>query len=673
MNDNIRSLPATTPATNSPLSWLDLSEELPAWLPKVTLADSCLSEVLVVAAASAGIGLTAGAAPALLARMDAAGLFLEPAVDGDPCVRVLRPDVREAMMTEIESTEPGVPVVREELLAAGLTQPAGRLGAQLATWALDSGDWAGLQAVWLGHSTADLVVDPRVRAGVASVPTEVRATLPGLSFAAALSSAYEPVAGHVDLDRMISVLVRDGRTLHADWQHKESAEAQVLGGTLWMLAQASIPESVDDPQLAGPARTHDEIGRVIRDASLSGSPLSAQTLTLFYAIASLAAILRADFSRARRDGELAMMLSDKCFFAGFVATLAVASASAVSGSAQYAAVADTFLAQHAAHGCPLGDWIEPAFHLVRAETAIRQLDRELAAHHLRLHLTEGGPTRWFNVQPMHAMVLGTAAILWDDPGLGLAQFDSVVADSGHELDHRNPWGPLLLRSRSELLLSVGAVQRAERIILDLLANADGSVSAVPAALFYLCAGDFAKALAKAEEGIYQLKISLTDRAHLYVVRSAALQQAGAAEELVGIAATAACVVCEQAGTLVPFAALPSGVRSYLLAAHDQHHRGTDCFVTLAMRRGAFDNLPDSFDAPRTIIRLTPREAALLPLLATPATVQEIANQQYVSVNTLRKQVVSLRKKLGASRRSDLIRRADQLGLLAERRAPDPNR
>ena len=139
-------------------------------------------------------------------------------------------------------------------------------------------------------------------------------------------------------------------------------------------------------------------------------------------------------------------------------------------------------------------------------------------------------------------------------------------------------------------------------------------------------------------------------------------------------------MCEEAGTLVPFAALPSQVRTYLITEHERHHhranahhRGNDCFVTSASARGAFDGLRESSIASSSLVRLTRREEVLLPLLATSATVQEIANQQFVSVNTVRKQVVALREKLGAATRGDLIKRAYQLGLLEERRAPDPYR
>ncbi len=67
---------------------------------------------------------------------------------------------------------------------------------------------------------------------------------------------------------------------------------------------------------------------------------------------------------------------------------------------------------------------------------------------------------------------------------------------------------------------------------------------------------------------------------------------------------------------------------------------------------------------QVVVRLTRREEVLLPLLATTATVQEIADQQFVSVNTVRKQVVSMREKLGVGSRGELIRRAHELGLLS---------
>ena len=188
----------------------------PQWLPRVGMADFCSIEVLMTVATSAGAEVSRGGARAILARMEGAGFFRESAVGG---VFLLRPEVETMMLAELERGEHGIERVRQQLSAAGLAQPAGGIGPQLAKWALESGDWASFEAVWRMYSPGDLVADPGVRAGYAAVPTELRAKHPGLSFAAAVASAYEPESGRLDLDRMITSLIRDGRTLHGDWAH----------------------------------------------------------------------------------------------------------------------------------------------------------------------------------------------------------------------------------------------------------------------------------------------------------------------------------------------------------------------------------------------------------------------------------------------------------------------
>lgn len=650
-------------ALSSSSSWRDSmagAGSWPQWLPRVGMADFCSIEVLLTVARSAGAEVSRGGVRAILANMEGAGFFRESAVGG---VFLLRPEVEAMMLAELERSEQGIEGVREQLSAAGLAQPAGGIGPKLAKWALEAGDWASFETIWRLYSPGDLVADPAARAGYAAVPTELRAKHPWLSFAAALASAYEPQSGRLDLDLMTTALIRDGRTLHANWRHHQTAEAQVVAGTLSMLAQAAISESVADLQVELPMRTYEELVELIRDSSLSGAAVTARALTFFHSIVSLVALLRGDWSRARREGEFALILSDGCGLPGFLAALVVGSSCAMSGGTQDSVIAEKFLAEHAVHGCRPGVWLEPAFHLVKADSALRALDREQARHYLRLHVVEGSSTRWFNFRRMHAAVMSTAAILWDDPEQALAQFDSLVPDSAGEMQQANPWDRLLLRCRVELLLALGARNRAEQIVVDLLASADDSISAVPAAWFYLCAGRFGDALSKADEGIFVLKISLADRAFLYAAKSAALQLGGAAEELVASAATAACVICAQANTLLPFAALPAAVRSYLVAEHGRHHGVSDCFLSQAVRRGAFDMLRDGALALAPPLRLTRREEVLLPLLATAATVQEIANQQYVSVNTLRKQVVALRQKFDATSRDELIRRAHEAGLL----------
>jgi LuxR family maltose regulon positive regulatory protein len=60
--------------------------------------------------------------------------------------------------------------------------------------------------------------------------------------------------------------------------------------------------------------------------------------------------------------------------------------------------------------------------------------------------------------------------------------------------------------------------------------------------------------------------------------------------------------------------------------------------------------------------LTPAELRLLPLLATHLSFREIADQLYVSRNTIKTQAISVYRKLGVSSRSDAIAEARRLGL-----------
>ena len=60
--------------------------------------------------------------------------------------------------------------------------------------------------------------------------------------------------------------------------------------------------------------------------------------------------------------------------------------------------------------------------------------------------------------------------------------------------------------------------------------------------------------------------------------------------------------------------------------------------------------------------LTPAELRLLPLLATHFSFREIAEQLFVSRNTIKTQAISVYRKLGVSSRSDAIAEARRLGL-----------
>jgi DNA-binding NarL/FixJ family response regulator len=667
-------LPAPVPRAGlrtSESPWIDEASDLPSydatrvaggwpgWLARLALTDFCSIEVVLATARSAGAEVSRGVVRAIVADMEREGLLRDSGIAG---VFLLRPEAASRWLEELKRCGPGVEEVRRQLSRAGLVEKAGGVGGQLAAVALDSGDWAGSEAIWRLYPPGDLLANPRVRAGYAELPTELRAEYPGLSFAAAAAAAYEADSEGLDLERMATALVRDGRTIHGAWNEHSSAEARVTAGTLWMLGHVALPESTSESDKLLWA-TYEEIVQLIRDSSLCRAALTPRTLTFFHSTVGLIALIRGDWSRARREGEYALILNEGCGLPGFLAAFVVQSCCAIAGDTQGSTVAGNFLTEHASHQCRSHIWTEPAFHLIRADSALRSLDGEQARHHLQQHSLGTVTAQWLSARPLHAALFSTTAIIWEDPEQALAQFDSLVPELGGGIGYAAPWERLLLRCRAELLLAQGADGQAERIVNDLARVADDSLSAVPAAWLYLCAGRFTEALATADEGIFELKMSLADRAFLYAAKSAALQQGGAREDLVASAATAACVICEQADTLVPFAVLPAAVRRYLVTHHPRHHNVSGCFVSRAVQRGVFERLREGPLGVSTPLRLTRREEELLPMLATAATVPEIAGQQYVSVNTLRKQVVTLRQKFGATSRDDLIRRAHEAGLL----------
>jgi LuxR family transcriptional regulator, maltose regulon positive regulatory protein len=61
--------------------------------------------------------------------------------------------------------------------------------------------------------------------------------------------------------------------------------------------------------------------------------------------------------------------------------------------------------------------------------------------------------------------------------------------------------------------------------------------------------------------------------------------------------------------------------------------------------------------------LSTAELRLVPLLSTHLTFREIGERLYVSQNTVKTQAISVYRKLGASSRSEAVRRLQELGLL----------
>jgi DNA-binding NarL/FixJ family response regulator len=69
--------------------------------------------------------------------------------------------------------------------------------------------------------------------------------------------------------------------------------------------------------------------------------------------------------------------------------------------------------------------------------------------------------------------------------------------------------------------------------------------------------------------------------------------------------------------------------------------------------------------------LTRAEEAVLRRLTTTLSLREISRERNVSRDTIKGQVRSIYRKLGASDRHEAVRRARELGLLTRRKSLDP--
>jgi DNA-binding CsgD family transcriptional regulator len=126
---------------------------------------------------------------------------------------------------------------------------------------------------------------------------------------------------------------------------------------------------------------------------------------------------------------------------------------------------------------------------------------------------------------------------------------------------------------------------------------------------------------------------------------------------------AACTLSSESANVLPFVFLPVDLRTGLLELHDQRSHSTQCLLKDEELRARLDLVRQTSGPPAPRVRLTPREEVLLPLLATLGTADEIARRLQVSVNTVRKQVATLREKFAAPDRANLIAKAYELGLL----------
>lgn len=564
----------------------------------------------------------------------------------------------------------GADAVRSRLVECWLADRDPTLAPEIAIWAGALHRWDVVEETWIILNEHTGVTTTEALALYRDLPPEARRERPILTWSsAAAASALAPTPAQ-QVEAAVERSLFDAATLHTDWATRDDVDVAVFAGSMRMMGERRLPSTRPGQSLDAAWRTKQEIDAYIDARSREGRSPGRRCHGLFRAFSSRLALARGDLAAAISEAQWAMILSDRTPVARLghgVHTLATS----LIGESEPVHVAgekpDRIRHELGVRG--LGGMGAALEILADAHHAVRSLDRAEAERTLAL------------VSPLEAAIAGVWAIrasaealraaLWGDPAEGLRR---LFADIGKEAtlsreQDETLGGMLLARARLLLLTKAGAFAAADQFAESL----PDVVRLVPQARAYLWSGRFTDAIRLTDAAPFQPGLTVADRPKLALIRAAALILAGSPDQNLAGGAV------EALGTLLanrnyqPVATMPKPAREAIIALCEPQLGDDPSFLEMVERLSGLNDADDQRVRP---VRLTEREKVLLPLLAGPAAVPEIARALHVSVNTVRKQVVTLREKFGAETRAELIRRARNHGALAagdEAGAPGPGR
>jgi LuxR family maltose regulon positive regulatory protein len=298
----------------------------------------------------------------------------------------------------------------------------------------------------------------------------------------------------------------------------------------------------------------------------------------------------------------------------------------------------------------LAGTIAQSVTLASAIIAIEQLDRDRASAQIARVLAASGPASHESLlSPYAVYVQARYALIWGDRHDALLRIE-------HERTHAADWvhegatvHALLYAIEADLLMALGLGNRAQ----DLLERAPQHPSLASArARFALMAETHDSALDATSSGL-DGAVSMTVRAELLLIRAIAQREAGndeAATESLGYAVK----VAQTAGSVYAFATV--GNRLAVLAERNPTSRK---MIEAARASGAWSFFPERL----AIVELTEREKFILDRIVIGMNMREMANDLFVSYNTVKTQMRRLYQKLGARSREQALVRAHVQGLL----------
>lgn len=552
--------------------------------------------------------------------------------------------LREAFQAEMQLAVPSEVAAAHRVVAR---QMAGRgirhCARAIAEHARISRDGELLAQLWVDQGWALLGSEPQafVRAyGGQEAPRDEALKVP-----AALAQALEALPPDADWHMRSETLIR--HYAHLGARFLDTRRAGDAGASTDLLAAAMISRR-NEGRLAEAVELASEIEAVI-GAPAPGLRLSAEGVAWARLQAAATHLVAGRPGDGYRLATAAYDAAPQSLLGAGAAAFLAALHAASGDSAETARWMRTF------DGVDLtGQWAAglasvPA-RIAQAMTAMDRLDHQGAATALE------GTSLTGDVSGMWPVIIRAQvrfALLFGEPVAMLSRIDHLATIVTRHLELPSGLARQVFeRSSADLLLSMGEADRV-RPLLDRGSGVPPWLL-VPAARFHLLTGDARRATQIARSNVWRGTVSARDRMELLVISGVALHslhETGLAVEDV----RRAHVMGQHTGSLEPWLLADDVTRAELFAAagvqlDETSQRALQC---------ARPVWPDS----AAVTRLTPRELVVLEHMAQYGTIAAVARELSVSVNTVKKQTVSIYAKFGVNDRSSAIARARRLGIL----------
>ncbi|WP_236862547.1 helix-turn-helix transcriptional regulator [Brevibacterium daeguense] len=404
-----------------------------------------------------------------------------------------------------------------------------------------------------------------------------------------------------------------------------------------------------------------------RNAVLRGSSngLSALNSAMYYLQSGLSELSTGDLERAVRRFTRSYEESTSTQ-AQFVGVSAAGHNALIFAYEGRRAVAEQWF-ERAEQGLERVPWVRPLVQtplvLAAADLAMDSFDAEQA----RRNLEEAGSLLDYSeVWAFNAHAQTRFALLFGSTASTLSSIEHA-----EELrSERSPLGPLgdalLTRARVDLLIAEGELNRAERLILEALGDdplrgLETECTIARRTLFIayarlcLISGSFADARQAVSIALAR-KLTQRKVIDLLLIDAAAAHAMGSDSDAVK-SFRRALALTKRAGILSPLLSIDRVTRQALLDLVDE------AVTEEGETAQQIIDSPGVFPAHGELVVLTERERSVLNELVGGASIPDIARTHVLSVNTVKKQTVSLYRKLGADNRTDAVRRAYELRLI----------